>query len=388
MPGEFQFIEKDVDIVSKQAYDEFKALGVSEDAAEKARSAARDSALAHNELVQAAKACGYGSGGGGTSSSSARIPDVSVTPNSSSTVVQIVQSPMPERYDGIADFEDWLRRYEADARGSGWTNLQIAGRLGNYLRGTHFEVWHQNCSKTDFEADRKALLDMFALVRPDEILHKFNSLTWDRSSRVVSFLTTLRRYMTNYNKTLPEDHKLSQTHMDKMIMDRLIANAPDGAKSVLRRRQPKTIQGVCEIFEDFKEKSSSKAAGALATGMPYGNIPSEDHVNKLIDTFMTSQNAMVGSITKLLDQVKGTNGNGQGRISGRRPQKGKGRKRDPKCYLCGGDGHWAVACPHKKHDRGCFVCGSGDHLARSCPQFSSFVASIANKKSNGVSGNC
>ncbi|EER03187.1 hypothetical protein Pmar_PMAR019964 [Perkinsus marinus ATCC 50983] len=251
----------------------------------------------------------------------------------------------------------------------------------NYLRGTHFEVWHQNCSKTDFEADRKALLDMFALVRPDEILHKFNSLTWDRSSRVVSFLTTLRRYMTNYNKTLPEDHKLSQTHMYKMIMDRLTANAPDGAKSVLRRRQPKTIQGVCEIFEDFKEKSSSKAAGALATGMPYENIPSEDHVTKLIDTFMTSQNAMVGSITKLLDQVKGRN-------SGRRPQKGKGRKRDPKCYLCCGDGHWAVACPHKKHDRGCFVCGSSDHLARSCPQFSSFVASIANKKSNGVSGNC
>ncbi|KAF4684395.1 hypothetical protein FOZ60_007903 [Perkinsus olseni] len=384
MPGEFQFIEKDVILAGNTAYDEFIANGASEDLAERARTSARESATAHNEVVQAARACGYGSG---TATSSSASPDALGVSSPSSTVVQIVQSPMPERYDGIADFEDWLRRYEADARGSGWTMSQMAERLGNYLRGTYFEVWHQHCSKTDFEADRKALLDMFALVRPDEILDKFNSLTWDRSTRVVSFLTMLRRYMTNYNKTLPADHKLSSTHMDKMIMDRMIANAPDGAKSVLRRRQPKTIQEVCEIFEDFKERAPAKSGGPAAAGIALGGTATDDHVSKLIDTFTASQNAMVGSITKLVNQMKDTGGNGFGPNGGRRSQKGKGKKRTPKCYLCS-DAHWALSCPFKKHDRGCFICGSSDHMARSCPQYSSFVTAIANKKASGVSGNC
>ncbi|KAF4659461.1 hypothetical protein FOL47_007574 [Perkinsus chesapeaki] len=95
---------------------------------------ARDNATAHNEVVKALKAMGYGYNGG-SSSSSARGTTALASDPISSTVIQVMQTPMPERYEGLSDFGDWLRRYEADGRGTGWSDSQLTERLGNYLRG-------------------------------------------------------------------------------------------------------------------------------------------------------------------------------------------------------------------------------------------------------------
>ncbi|KAF4651962.1 hypothetical protein FOL47_011335 [Perkinsus chesapeaki] len=380
MIGDFPIIEKDVDEAGNVAFEEYKALGVTDEVAEKARASARESATAHNEVVKALKAMGHGSNGG-SSSSAARDTTALATDPVSSTVIQLMQTPMPERYDGISDFEDWLRRYEADGRGSGWSDLQLAERLGNYLRDVYFDVWHQHCGKTNFEEDRLLLLSMFSPVRPDEILAKFNSLTWDRSTRVVAFLTSLRRCMNAYNKSLPDNKKLPSDTVDQMIMDRLIANAPDAAKSVLRRRAPKTVKEVCEIFEDYKDKSGT----STQTTRPAANAHLQGTIAGNAGDISSVMQAMVGSLEKLIDQQEKRWSQGSQR-GGKRNRNNRHKNGPPKCFLCEG-AHYLYKCPHKKFQEGCFICGSKEHMLRDCSRLSAFRKTIADKKSTAESGN-
>ncbi|KAF4648348.1 hypothetical protein FOL47_003397 [Perkinsus chesapeaki] len=377
MIGDFIMVEKDVEEAGRVAYDEYKQLDASDEIAEKASSAARESAAAHNKLVQALKANGSGK--------SASSPS-SMAPNDSNIVVQVMQSPVPERYDGISDIEDWFRRYEADARGAGWTELQMAERLGNHLRGVYFDVWHQNCTKTDFIKDRDELIGMFALTQPDEVLARFNSLTWDRTTKVVAFVTSLRRYIKAYNETLSEDEKLSENVMNKMVMDRLIANAPNAVKSVLRRRRPTTVKETCQIFDDYKERPSVTSVDKLqaAAGMTtdYASVTSSssnDQLLQAINTLLASQNAMMA----VYDNLRKLGGSGRDFSSA---QNGSCDWSPPKCIICSGN-HSVSTCPYKKYDSGCFVCSSVDHIVRDCPQLPALVKSIA-PKTDGSSGNC
>ncbi|KAF4678556.1 hypothetical protein FOZ60_016419 [Perkinsus olseni] len=392
--GDFPMVEKDVDEAGQAAFDEFKEMGATDDIAEKARASARESASAHNEVIKALREAGHR----GTSSSSAPSPDTTAS-GSGGVVVQVMQSPVPERYDGISNLEDWFRRYEADARGAGWTELQMAERLGNHLRGVYFDVWHQNCTKVDFAKDRKALVGMFALTQPDEILARFNSLTWDRSTKVVAFLTSLRRYLKEYNDTLAGGAKLTDDIMDRMVMDRLIANAPDAAKSALRRRRPKTVQDICQLFDDYREKSpptsapTRPAAGASPgfDSVDFSTEGSNGQLTKAVNALLASQNAMMGSLGKMF---KANGGGQQGRHGrdGRGGNRGSARSRKgmpirtPKCAICS-DQHWVSSCPLKKYENGCFVCSSTEHLARECPQLPAMLKSISSKATMG-SGNC
>ncbi|KAF4676653.1 hypothetical protein FOZ60_000621 [Perkinsus olseni] len=366
--GDFPTTEKNVDEVATATFNQYKDMGASDEVAGMARDTARASAVAHNEAVRALREAGYDSGRG-SAGSSARPTFPSSSGTAGSTVIQVMQTPMPERYDGVTDFEDWLRRYEADARGSGWTEPQMAERLGNYLRDVYFDVWHQHCTKKDFESDRLSLLAMFSPVRPDEILAKFNGMTWDRTTRVVAFLTSLHRCMNHYNKSLPYDRKLSAETMDQMVMDRLIANAPDAAKSVLRRRAPKTVKEICEIFEDYKEKfgPSTQLSRPAAASQADATKGSDDGMGPPSSMIR----ALVGSLEKLFDQQ-------ERRLAAAMHPK--------ECFLCGGE-HWLKDCPHKKFSEGCFVCGDKDHLARECSMLAALRGSINGKKSAGVSGN-
>ncbi|KAF4647068.1 hypothetical protein FOZ61_004697, partial [Perkinsus olseni] len=164
-----------------------------------------------------------------------------------------------------------------------------------------------NCTKIDFAKDRKALVGMFALTQPDEILARFNSLTWDRSTKVVAFLTSLRPYLKEYNDTLAGGAKLTDDIMDRMVMDRLIANAPDAAKSALRRRRPKTVQDICQLFDDYREKSpptsapTRPAAGASPgfDSVDFNTEGSNGQLTKAVNALLASQNAMMGSLGKM-----------------------------------------------------------------------------------------
>ncbi|KAF4678829.1 hypothetical protein FOZ63_030477 [Perkinsus olseni] len=356
--GDFPMIEKNVDEAGQAAFDEFKEMGASDEIAEKARTSARGSALAHNNVVKALRDAGHR----GTSSSSAPSPDTTAS-GSGGVVVQVMQSPTPERYDGISNLEDWFRRYEADARGAGWTELQMAERLGNHLRGVYFDVWHQNCSKVDFAKDRKDLIDMFALTQPDEILARFNSLTWNPSTKVVAFVTSLRRYLKEYNDTLSEQCKLTEGIMDCMVMDRLITNAPNTVKSALRRRRPKTIQEICQLFDDYKDKSLPTPTDTQVPGMSAGidadNMDSEvlnGQFAKAVNALIASQSAMMYSLGKFLE----------------------GNQSTLKCDICS-DKHLVSSCPFKKYESGCYVCSSTEHLSRACPQLPELMKSVPNK---------
>ncbi|KAF4651011.1 hypothetical protein FOZ61_010865 [Perkinsus olseni] len=242
----------------RATFDQYKRVGASGEVAGVARDTARPSAVAHNE------------------------------------------TPMPERYDGVTNFEDWLRRYEADARGSGWTDPRMAERLGNHLCDVYFDVWHQHCTKKDFKADRLSFLAMLSPVRPDEILAKFNGMTWDRITRLVAFL----------------DFSSPADTMDQMVMDRLIANSPDAAKPPSR------------------PAAASQADATM--GSDDGLGPPSSVVQ-----------ALVGSLEKLFDQ---------------RERRLAAVTLPKKCLLCGGE-HWLKDCPYKKFSAGCFVCGAKDHVA-------------------------
>ncbi|KAF4687291.1 hypothetical protein FOZ60_004163 [Perkinsus olseni] len=322
-------IEKNVEEVAEATFNQYKEMGASDEVAQMARDSARASAVSHNKVVRALREAGFDPNSGDSSGSVPRVTSASSPDPVGSTVIQVMQTPMPERYDGVTDFEDWLRRYEADARGAGWTEPQMAERLGNYLRDVYFDVWHQHCTKKDFEADRLSLLAMFSPVRPDEILAKFNGMVWDRSTRVVAFLTSLRRCMNHYNKSLPAERKLSAETMDQMIMDRLIVNAPDAAKSVLRRRAPKTVKEICEIFEDYKEKFGPSAqSNRPAAAVHAETITGGDDVKGLSNVVQ----AMVGSLGKLFEQQERRLAAGK---SPKNQDKGRNRRRSPpKCFFC------------------------------------------------------
>ncbi|KAF4696223.1 hypothetical protein FOZ60_001899 [Perkinsus olseni] len=282
----------------RATFDQYKEIGASGEVAGMARDTARPSAVAHNEVVRAFREAGYDSDRG-SADSSTRPTFLSSPGPAGSTVIQVMQTPMPERYDGVTNFEDWLRRYEADARGSSWTDPRMAERLGNHLREVYF-VWHQHCTEKDFEADRSSFLAMLSPVRPDEILAKFNGMTWDRITRLVAFL----------------DFSSPADTMDQMVMDRLIANSPDAAKPPSR---------------------PAAASQADAT------IGSDDGMGPPSSVVQ----ALVGSLEKLFDQ----------------PERRLAAVTLPKkCLLCGGE-HWLKNCPHKKFSAGCFVCGAKDHVA-------------------------
>ncbi|KAF4735144.1 hypothetical protein FOZ62_016913, partial [Perkinsus olseni] len=98
----------------RATFDQYKEIGASGEVAGMARDTARPSAVAHNQVVRAFREAGYDSDRG-SADSSARPTFLSSSGPAGSTVIQVMQTPMPERYDGATNFEDWLRRYEADA---------------------------------------------------------------------------------------------------------------------------------------------------------------------------------------------------------------------------------------------------------------------------------
>ncbi|KAF4646569.1 hypothetical protein FOZ61_005608, partial [Perkinsus olseni] len=83
-----------------------------------------------------------------------------------------------------------------------------------------------NAKKASFAEDRRIMLQMFDLIRPDEALEKFNALTWDAKG---------------HEERLPPPVK------KRMILDRLIASAPEGARPIIedyRGKQPKAARPV------------------------------------------------------------------------------------------------------------------------------------------------
>ncbi|KAF4646682.1 hypothetical protein FOZ61_005331 [Perkinsus olseni] len=123
-------IEKNVEEVAEATFNKYKEMGASDEVAQMARDSARASAVSHNKVVKALREAGFDPNSGGSFGSGPRATPASSPDPVGFTVIQVVQTPMPERYDGVTDFEDWLRRYEADARGAGWTEPQMAERLG------------------------------------------------------------------------------------------------------------------------------------------------------------------------------------------------------------------------------------------------------------------
>ncbi|KAF4650241.1 hypothetical protein FOZ61_000500, partial [Perkinsus olseni] len=210
--------------------------------------------------------------------------------------------------------------------------------------------------------------------------------------------STLQRLLRDYDSSLSEGARLPEATKQQMILDRLVANAPGPARSVLRKKKPKTAAEVCAIFEDYKDKhveaNTNDARPAAGVGYSAGDRPPETErtaelQKKQLEVQQTmaaalqrlvtpgeqrpeqqeaqgtapgatvSPATMMALMQQLLDRVGAPRGGGM-------PGKGKGKggraPRLRKCPLCTG-GHPIYLCPKKKFQEGCFNCGAADHFA-------------------------
>ncbi|KAF4647559.1 hypothetical protein FOL46_004097, partial [Perkinsus olseni] len=243
-----------------------------------------------------------------------------------------------------------------------------------------------NAKKASFAEDRRIMLQMFDLIRPDEALEKFNALTWDAKGHVSQFMAMLNRTLEEYDRMLPQEERLPPPVKKRMILDRLIGSAPEGARPVLRRRRPKEVAEVCQIIEDYRGKQP-KAARPVAAGTieeapaapaAVGQIRPEEgkqwaalmeSQTKAIKEMHSSQNALLGSLKDLLKNQQAVGGVGPARAPGGQAPGARadgGRPRRP-LLPCEGK-HATYNCPHKKYPEGCYICGARTHLSRQCPE--------------------
>ncbi|KAF4652532.1 hypothetical protein FOL47_011036 [Perkinsus chesapeaki] len=286
--------------------------------------------------------------------------------------LQVITAQMPERYDGVSDLRIWFRRFEADAKAAGWDDHMMAERLGSFFRDSYFDTWDENAGKKSFAADREMMLQLFDLIRPDEALEKFHALSWDGKGHVSQFMAILKRSLEECDKMLPVK--------SRMLLDRVIACAPERAKPVLRRRRPKDVTDVCHIIGDYRGKQTRAIRHAAVAvtedehACPAAVAPTPpdndkqlasliESQTKAINAMHTSQNALLGSLKDILKTQQSPGGNGRGMRAG----PAQPRRQLMPCGLCEGK-HASYNCPHKKFSEGCYICGSTAHLSRSCPE--------------------
>ncbi|KAF4648975.1 hypothetical protein FOL47_002600, partial [Perkinsus chesapeaki] len=383
-------VRRDPEEAAREAYDEFIRLELGEAAANHAAEVARRAAEDYNRVLeersppQATPTLKHQSIAtepvdDGNQSVLSRKGDT-LTPTLIGQTLQVVTAQMPERYDGVSDLRNWFRRFEADAKAAGWDDRMMAERLGSFFRDSYFDTWDENAGKKSFTADREMMLQLFDLIRPDEALEKFHALSWDGKGHVSQFMAILKRSLEEYDKMLPVDEKLPPLVKSRMLLDRLIACAPEGAKPVLRRRRPKDVTDVCHIIEDYRGKQTRAirhAAAAVtedehACPAAVAQTPPDndkqlasliESQTKAINAMHTSQNALLGSLKDILKTQQSPGGNGRGMRAG----PAQPRRQLMPCGLCEGK-HASYNCPHKKFSEGCYICGSTAHLSRSCPE--------------------
>ncbi|EER05868.1 hypothetical protein Pmar_PMAR011924 [Perkinsus marinus ATCC 50983] len=364
-------VRRDPEEAAQEAYDEFIRAELGEAAAKQAAEMARRSVEEYNRVLeersppQATPTLKHQSMVT-ESAEDNKQAELSQTrgmlaPLLTGQTLQVVTAQMPERYDGVSDLRIW---------------------------DSYFDTWDENAGKKDFAADREMMLQLFDLIRPDEALEKFHALSWDGKGHVSQFMAILKRALEEYDKMLPAEGKLPPLVKSRMLLDRLIACAPEGARPVLRRRRPKGITEICQIIEDYRGKQSRTAKHAAAA------VPEDKHAcpgavaqpspdkdkqlasliesqTKAINAMHTSQNALLGSLKDILKAQQDP---------GRKDKDMRAGPTQPRrqlmpCGLCEGK-HASYNCPHKKFSEGCNICGSKAHLSRSCPERSALLEKI------------
>ncbi|EER10897.1 hypothetical protein Pmar_PMAR021372 [Perkinsus marinus ATCC 50983] len=291
-------VRRDPKEAAEEAYDEFIHAELGEAAAKQAAEMARRSVEEYNRVLEESE-----------DNKQAELSQTRgmLAPLLTGQTLQVVTAQMPERYDGVSNLRIWFRRFEADARAAGWNEHMMAERL----------VLIENAGKKDFAADREMMLRLFDLIRLDEALEKFHALSWDGKGHVSQFMAILKRALEEYDKMLPAEAKLPPLAKSRMLLDRLTACAPEGARPVLRRRRPKGITEVCQIIEDYRGKQSRTAKHAAAAvsedehacpGAVAQHSPDKDKQlasliesqTKAINAMHTSQNSLLVSLKDIL----------------------------------------------------------------------------------------
>ncbi|KAF4647114.1 hypothetical protein FOZ61_004640, partial [Perkinsus olseni] len=191
--------KKNLTVIEEQARADATAAGMDENSTQYHIRLAVDHARDYNSLFDALS----------TRAEAGSAPSQAAHNDRSHKEELRVSLQMPERYNGTTDFGAWLRRYENTANAAGWSSGTKAARLGMYLTDEFYEMWDQYAPKQTFEEDSRIMLQMLARRPADAILDNFHDLRWAPGTNVGTFLARARRMLTEYNKKLTEDQKLS-----------------------------------------------------------------------------------------------------------------------------------------------------------------------------------
>ncbi|KAF4746480.1 hypothetical protein FOZ63_022255, partial [Perkinsus olseni] len=186
---------------------------------------------------------------------------------------------------------------------------------------------------------------MLARRPADAILDNFHDLRWAPGTNVGTFLARARRMLTEYNKKLTDDQKLSDGSLDQMILNKLIALAPAAAKAELRRRQPSRIEDMVDIISDYTPSADLTSTSSPALQQV------EAKLQKVLAAVTTSTPSADPMLQQLTEKIQGLEKQLQG-SGGRRPWV----RRPGVCGICRG-AHATKDCPQKKFGSGCYLCG-------------------------------
>ena len=260
--------------------------------------------------------------------------------------------PLPAKYEGDLDFNDYLAQFEALAGEHGWTTAKKGVILLGRLKGRALEVAVKGKEldyaslitrlRSHFSPDHE---DMFA--QQLQALQKKPKQTWEdlafevrrltiKAYKDVASTTQERLAAQAFINAIPEDdirNKVRDTHPKTVAetLQQIRQVEADIAIEQQRKSQDKTSEKVRESARTLKMEDTGEKLKVL-----------EEQMKTLLARV---EEKGVGEKKKEADEARRTaRGAGRGR-----PAWGRGRGRGIRargCYLCGGP-HFLRECPQK-----------------------------------------
>ena len=261
--------------------------------------------------------------------------------------------PLPAKYDGEFDFNDYLAQFDALSNEHGWNHAQKGVMLLGRLKGRALEVAAKGKDLT-FGALVERLREHFAPEHEEMFAQRLQAVqkkpgqTWEDLAYVVHDLaskgykgvpesTQQRLAVHAFINAIPEDHIREKTRDSHPLTmkDALQRVRQVEADMILEKQRLKQIEDKPERKEAVKVVQTSEA---------------EEKIKKLEEQLRSLQTRFNEEKSK---KDKRTN---EPREAGRVPRPGSRR----------GGFNWHRGRGRGRGFRGCFTCG-GPHLQRECP---------------------
>ncbi|XP_071964120.1 uncharacterized protein [Antedon mediterranea] len=274
-------------------------------------------------------------------------PGGRVLPNPESRV-KASKPKLPPFHDRTDDLDAYLKRFERYATSQEWKESEWPVNLSALLTGKALEVYYRlsSAEANDYKLLKLALLKRFQLTA-DGFRHKLRTAKPKHGESGLQFAARLSNYLDRWID-LAEGEKTFQGLKDLLLREQFTDGCGKDLALFLRERQPKTIQAMAEIAEQYLE-----ARGGLF-GKPIEFKQKEPNSPQLSSNNVPSTS------------------------SAQSPSS----FRSPTCFICHRVGHLARNCrvstmykPNSPPK--CYRCLKTGHIARNCRQDANSCAGLS-----------